>query len=449
MVGETVHVVGAGISGSAAALLEKSLGSEVFVSDDKDRTAVYEVALLLEKHGIRVFTGGHDEAVKINADRVVVSPGVPLKSPVIKQRRSQNIPVIGELELGYRHSKGRISAITATNGKTTTTAFQGEMFRRSGKPSFIAGNIGTPMSKIALETTEDALLSVEVSSFQLDTIVTFKPHVGILLNLTPDHIYHHGGYENYKRAKARLWMNQTSDDFLVYNADDQEVIELCESARSRKVPFSCDGPLEEGAYFDKGIMHFRLRGIVEELQIERSQLSLPGLHNVYNTLAAVTGALLIGVPKEAVMQAVKGFKGLPHRLETVRELNGVLYINDSKCTSVDSGRCALEAQKRPVILIAGGRAKGGGFKSLRKLVEEKVRRLVLIGESAREIDADLGGSTPVSFAEDMEDAVGKASRIAADGDVVLLSPLTASFDMFKDYIHRGETFRRIVMEQEA
>ena len=446
MGGETVHVIGAGISGSAAALLERCLGSDVIVSDDKDLNAVNDVVGILKDEGVRIFSGGHEEALKIDVNRVIVSPGVPLNASVIERRRIQGVSIIGELELGYSHSKGKIAAITATNGKTTTTALLGEMFRRSGKPFFVAGNIGTPLSEVALETTDDALLVVEVSSFQLDTIDKFKPYVGMLLNLTPDHIIHHGGYDNYKRAKARLWLNQDADDFLVYNADDGEVVELCETARSVKIPFSCNHPLSEGSYYADGIMHFCLRGIVEDWQIERSSLNLPGLHNVYNTLAAVTGALLMGVSTEAVLEAVQEFKGLPHRLETIRELNSVLYINDSKCTSVDSGRCALETMERPVILIAGGRAKGGGFKSLRSLVENKVKHLVLIGESAYEIEEDLGGSIPASFAEDMEDAVEKARRTAEPGDVVLLSPLTASFDMFKDYIHRGETFRQVVME---
>ncbi len=414
-------------------------------SDKEDLPELRQAVTEPANSGAQIFLCGHDEALKVKVDLAVVSPGVPLDAPVVTELRRQGVPVIGEVELGWRHSRGRFAAVTGSNGKTTTTALLGEIFAGTGRPAFTCGNIGLPLSEVADRTTDDSLLSVEVSSFQLDTIVDFKPDVAVLLNISPDHLDRHGGLDEYARAKSRLWMNQSRDDWLIYFADDPVVVRLVESSGSGKFPFSLERRFSPGAYLDGEQLVVRLPD-GEEYRLERNKLRPPGRHNAANALAAAGAALLLGVEPEVVTAGVEGFHGVPHRFETVRELEGVVWINDSKATNVDAGLRALEAVGRPVVLIAGGRAKGGGFSGLKTAPAGQVRRMILIGEAAAEIERDLDQFAPIELADTMADAVKRARLAAQPGDAVLLSPLCASFDMFRNFEERGNIFKQLVME---
>ncbi|MDP8229466.1 MAG: UDP-N-acetylmuramoyl-L-alanine--D-glutamate ligase, partial [Candidatus Electryoneaceae bacterium] len=382
-----------------------------------------------------------------------VSPGIPMNAPVIIECRRQSVPVVSELEVGWIYTKGRIVAVTGSNGKSTTTALLAHIFKGTDRPTFCCGNIGLPLSAVADQTTDDSLLAVEVSSYQLATIDRFRPDVGILMNITPDHLQWHGGFDNYKQAKARLWCNQTPHDWMVYFADDPEVMSLIDSIKSHSTPFSIRRELSEGTFLDDNDVIVEIQSGRDYRFVNLKQLiHLPGEHNIANVLAAMTASLLIGVKPTTILQRIGTFTGLPHRLETVREIDGVKWINDSKATSVDAGIVALktvnshEPDHPTIILIAGGQPKGGGFRMIRDIVAGCVKRLVLIGEAADEIERDLGDLVPVEHACDMEDAVIRASRIAANGDIVLLSPLCASFDMYRDFEQRGDIFRRLVRE---
>jgi len=440
------HVIGIGRSGQAAVrlLLHKGWRS-VIASDKMEKCRASEVVSELTNSGAVVFVGGHNSALEAEVDLAVLSPGIPLTAEVVRSLQERKVHIISELELGWRFCKGKIAAITGSNGKTTTTALLGEILSCSGSPSFTCGNIGLPLSEVADRTSDEALLSVEASSFQLMTIEHFRPKVAVLLNLSPDHLDWHGGFEEYAKAKARIWLNQTEDDWLVYFADDPAVVGLIESAGSRLFPFSLKDRLDMGAFlFEDELIGVLPDGI--EFRLPRCELKLPGNHNVANALAALSSALLMGVHPEAVKAGISSFHGYPHRLETVRELNGVIWINDSKATNVDAGLVALEAVDRPIVLIAGGRAKGGGFRDLLKGPVERIKAAILIGEAAFDIQRDLGGDIPVMQAEDIKDAVMIADEIAVSGDAVLLSPLCASFDVFSNYEERGDTFKRLVME---
>ncbi len=439
------HVIGISASGQAAARLLLRHGWNVIASDRIERRQASEVVSELTAEGAIVFVGGHEIALEAEVDLAVLSPGIPLHAEVVKQLRERGIHIISELELGWRFCKGRIAAVTGSNGKTTTTALLGEMMSHSGHPSFTCGNIGLPLSEVADQTSPEALLSVEASSFQLMTTEDFKPDVAVLLNLSPDHLDWHGGFEEYAEAKARIWSNQGEDDWLVYCADDPAVVKLTRSARSGMFPFSLEERFEAGAFSTDGELIAALPD-GSRFSFPRTELNLPGDHNVANALAALSAALLMGISPEAVREGIHGFKGYPHRLETVREKNGVIWINDSKATNVDAGLVALRAVKRPIILIAGGRAKGGGFRSLLKGPVERIKVAILMGEAAGEIRHDLEDEIKTYSAADMAEAVTMADEMAVPGDAVLLSPLCASFDMFRNYGDRGDVFRRLVME---
>ena len=494
---ERAHVVGMGKSGLASAKLLVREGWDVIISDKADieqltkalssQPSVVDCGIIneMDDMDVRVFTGGHDEALREEVDLAVLSPGIPLDAEVVSRLTEAKIPVISELELGWRFCKGRMAAITGSNGKTTTTALLGEIFTQTGNPSITCGNIGRPLSDAALQATDETLLAVEVSSFQLMTIDRFRPDVAVLLNLSADHLDWHGGFDRYAKAKSRLWMNQTEDDWLVYCADDANVSSLVTDARSKLFPYTsrtdCRQPSavdgkdiscqpqrvdsSYGAYIDGDDFRVLLPD-GSEFRQPRTDLKLLGRHNAANALAAISAALLLSVEADAIKRGISGFKGYPHRLEIVRVLNGVTWINDSKATNVDAGIVALEATDKPVILIAGGRAKGGGFKALledtwvprlarksgfngeKKIRSpvDKIKTAILMGEAENEIRRDIGDYVKTIHAEDMEDAVRLAHGLAEKGNTVLLSPLCASFDMFGSYEERGDLFRTLVEE---
>jgi len=437
------HVLGAGISGVAAAEWLLRNGWMVVVTDHQINAQIEAVADKLRAIGAEVILGGHEGALAMPAQLCIVSPGMSPNAPAVQERRRQGSEVIGELELGWRSAKGTIAAVTGANGKSTTTALIGSIFEQTGRPTFTVGNIGIPLISVAEETKSDALIALEVSSYQLETINSFHPKIGVFLNLTPDHIERHGSFEGYGLAKSRLWQNQTSEDHLIFNADDAVVVGLVGRANSKKTPFSTLGPVTQGAWIEDNNFMFRLPGL--EFSIPRSKSQLPGRHNISNVLAAGLAGLLAGVTPEQVEAGIEKFSGLPHRLEKVRELHGVAYINDSKATNCDAGKWALEATPAPVILLAGGKPKGGGFRSIRSEVEGRVKRLILFGQAAEEIKADLGDLAEVEMVKNIEEAIKAAHAAATRGDSVLLSPLCASFDQFRNFEERGDRFRCLVM----
>ncbi len=443
---QSAHVVGMARSGIAAAemLLEEKWS--VVLSDVSETELMKRSASELRTKGAAVFIGGHQEALRIPVDIAVVSPGIPPDAPVLQELKMLNIPIISEIELGWRHLNGTLAAVTGSNGKSTTVALLGKIFECSGRNSFTCGNIGLPLTSVVRETDDQSLIALEVSSYQLENIKSFKPDIAAILNYSLDHIEWHGSENAYKQAKMRLWENQDVNDTLVYNIDDEVVhymITTVSTPRSQIYPFSTRLDLAEGASLFNNNMVFRLPNI-EETHIPTNEMRIQGMHNVENALAACSMAFLFGIQVDTILQGLNEFRGLPHRLELISELNGVQWINDSKATNVDAGIIALKAMSNPVILLAGGRAKGGGFEKILSQVKRIVKEVVVFGEASKEIEEDLKGHVSVQQAANLETAVDIAAHDAEMNDVVLLTPLCASFDQFDNFEHRGDVFRVLV-----
>jgi UDP-N-acetylmuramoylalanine--D-glutamate ligase len=348
-----------------------------------------------------------------------------------------------EVELAYRLTPARFLAVTGTNGKSTTTSLLGAMVESAGIPHVVAGNIGTALCEVVPALTAAHWVVAELSSFQLETTVAFRPHVAILLNLAPDHLDRYDAVGDYYAAKARIFLNQTPEDFAVLNADDPLVLECARGIRSRVCLFSRLRTVGDGAFLRGSRLVVRRGGRTEPV-CETAAIRIQGVHNAENSLAAAAAAAAIGVPAEAIASALAGFPGLPHRLELVAEVGGVRYVNDSKGTNVAAVVRSLEGYAGGLILIAGGKDKGGDFTPLRPLVQTRVKTMILLGQARAKIRAHLDGACPMEDAASLEAAVERASRIAVPGDTVLLSPACASFDMFRDFEERGEMFRRAV-----
>jgi UDP-N-acetylmuramoylalanine--D-glutamate ligase len=431
----------------AAALLLAGAGARVFLTDRGDVDA--ERRTVLGEAGVELEAGGHTPSA-LEADWLVISPGVPDSAPLIRDALGRGLPVYSEIEVASWFCRAPIVAVTGSNGKTTTTSLLGYLFRHAGRSVHVAGNIGHPFSDVAAQARPEDVVVLEISSFQLDHIDTFRPRVAVLLNITPDHLDRYGyRFEAYAESKFRLFENLDEGDALVFNHDDprvrSRVDQVPSSRRFARLPFSQEEELAVGAY-TRG-PHLVLRNRQEEIVLmEKGELALPGRHNVYNSLAAAMAARAMEVTPERIRESLASFEGVPHRLEFVREFEGVHYVNDSKATNVNAVWYALESMVRPVVLIAGGRDKGNDYGSIRVLVKEKVRAVVAIGESAETVLRELGAIVPSSLrAGSMADAVDQARRLAHPGDTVLLSPACASFDMFKNYEERGDLFRAHVM----
>lgn len=443
--GLRVTVMGMARSGIAAAGLLRSRGAEVLVSEHKPRK---DLGTALEDLGpqIEVETGGHRRESFLRADLVVVSPGIPWSHPLLEETRGKGIRVIGELELAYCLSPAPLLAITGTNGKSTTTCLLGEMLRHGGKRVIVAGNIGYPLSQALLDSASSApdYLVAEVSSFQLEGVEHFQPHLSLILNLTPDHLDRHGGMAEYARLKQRIYARQCPGDSLILNRDDPIVRDWGGEGPMRRLFFSRWTEVAEGAFLRGKEMIFRSEG-KEEAIASLEDLQIPGAHNQENALAALAAASLCGVEAVSIREALSAFQGLEHRMELVRELKGVRFIDDSKGTNLGAVIKSLEGMEAPVILLAGGRAKGGDFTPLRGLVREKVKELFLFGEARQQLRSSLEGSASITEVAHLEEAVLSAWEMACPGDVVLLSPGCASFDQFANYAERGRRFREIVM----
>jgi len=449
--GKKVTVVGLARSGVAAANLLESIGAHVTVADAKDREALTGILPRLKSDRIAVNVGQGYEDALAHADLVVISPGVPTELPSLARVRKRGVQVIGELELASRFLNAPILAVTGTNGKSTTVTLTGLLLKESGKHVFVGGNLGTPLSEAALTTlcngSQPASYDyavVEVSSFQLETIETFRPWVAALLNITPDHLDRYPSLDPYVAAKARIFENQGQEDYALLNLDDERVRGYRDRTKARVLGFSRMQPLtRDGAVVEHGQLVVSINGRREAI-CRLEEIRIPGAHNVMNALAAVTIGALCGCPAELMRRVLMTFPGLEHALELVRERQGVQYINDSKGTNVDATLKALDSLSRPIVLIAGGKDKGADFSKLRGPVGRRVKKVVLIGEAAGRIREALGDACPILDAPTLRDAVEIAAREARSGDVVLLSPACASFDMFADYQDRGRQFKALV-----
>jgi UDP-N-acetylmuramoylalanine--D-glutamate ligase len=444
LAGRRVTVVGLARSGIAAIRLLRETGAIVTGSDVKALAALGREVAALRDAGVRLVTNGDAHRAFEGAALVVVSPGVPLDSPQLAPARAAGLPIIGELELGWRAMEAEAIAITGTNGKTTTTALTGALLAEQPRPVLVAGNIGTPLAAHALTFPRDGLVVAEVSSFQLESIDAFQPRVAVVLNVTPDHLDRHGSFDAYVDAKARIFRNQAPTDCAVLNADDPAAAALAPRTRARVIWFSRRRPLDPGVFVHDGWVAARLNGHVEAI-CPLAEMQLRGQHNVENVLAATACALWRGLGAAAIRRAIGRFRAVEHRIEFVRDLRGVQFYNDSKGTNVASTIKALESFPERVVLIAGGKGKGQDFAPLAEAARGRVNHAVVIGEDGPKIAAALGAiRITVSAAATMQAAIDAARVQARPGDVVLLSPACASFDMFDNYEHRGDVFKRLV-----
>ena len=444
--GKKCLVVGAGRSGIASSsflLRKKALVTLTDINPDGEN----ELLNQLRKSGLKTIFGHYPSVTKENFDLLIVSPGVPSDIPPTVSARLLGILVLGELELAYRFAKSPLVAITGTNGKTTTTSLIGEIFKAAGVNTMVGGNIGLPLINAVDEYGSQDMLVVEVSSFQLETVEHFNPKAAVVLNISPDHLDRHGSMTNYIAIKERIFARQEADDFTILNYDDSQTRAMAKHTNGKVTFFSQKCNLDEGILVREGIITIRCNKIDTDI-LPVSQLSIPGAHNLENALAATAAAYVLGVDIKALKKALKAFPGVEHRLKAVAEKKGVLYVNDSKGTNPDASIKALESYDRPIILIAGGRNKGSDFTKFAQLIKKKVRLLVVLGECATEIEqaAHKEGFLNILRAPDFHAAVFAAHKAAQPGDVVLLSPACASWDMFKNYEERGDLFKKIVAE---
>jgi UDP-N-acetylmuramoylalanine--D-glutamate ligase len=438
-----VLVVGLGKSGVASALFLKDRGARVTVSDTKTSDQLRDEIPVLLDHGIAVETGGHGERTFRGQDLIVVSPGVPVDAPPLVQARSLGEPVIGEIELAAQNLSGPIVAITGSNGKTTTTTLTGEILAAGGLPVAVGGNIGTPAISLVAESGQNTVIVLEVSSFQLETIQTFRAKVAVILNITPDHLDRHRTFPTYVDAKARIFENQQADDFAVLNQDDPTCHTLGERTRAQVFWFSRKQEVQKGAWVHDGKILFRDADGQREIMLV-SEVPLKGAHNVENVLAGVCAGALMGCEPAKIRKAIQDFKAVEHRLEYVATINGVEYFNDSKATNVDATIKALESFPKNIHLILGGKDKGSDYTVLNELLRERVKRVYTIGAAADKIESHIKSATEIVHAETLDNAIRRAAAVAQSGDIVLLAPACASFDQFQSYNHRGRVFKEVV-----
>ncbi|MFA6147503.1 MAG: UDP-N-acetylmuramoyl-L-alanine--D-glutamate ligase [bacterium] len=440
--GKQVIVAGAGRSGLLAARLLAGEGARVALRDDRSRADV--VASLGEPipAGVDFLRGMPGEGEVKESALLVVSPGVPRERLPLESLAAAGVPVWGELELGFRRFRGKVAAITGTNGKSTVTTLVGGMASRAFPRVFVGGNLGTPFVAAAGDPCDWGV--VEVSSFQLESIASFRPRVAALLNLTEDHRDRYAAKEAYFEAKMAIFRNQGPSDTAVVNADDPEVTARLGSIRARILPFSVSRTLEEGVFLSGEDMVFRTAS--GEERYPRGVLKIPGLQNVENALAAIAVARSMEIPPPAVHAELARFPGLPHRVEFVRSVAGVSYYNDSKGTNVGAVLAALGGFPEPVVLIAGGKDKGVDFRPLRDALGRKARAVVLLGEASGRMSRELAGAAPITVAGTLSQAVRAAAEAAREGDAVVFSPACSSFDMFRNFEERGEAFRKAVEE---
>ena len=453
--GKKTVVVGLGKTGMSAAAFLIKRGAQVTVSDSSEDKNLEYTARKLQAIGVNVELGAHDSTTFQNADLIVLSPGVPCTIEPVARAVERGVPVIGEIELASRFIKEPIVAISGTNGKTTVTTLVGKMLEESGLKVFVGGNIGNPLIDYVDSKNKAEIIVVEISSFQLDTIDTFRPGISVLLNITEDHLDRYDDFNAYVKSKGRIFGNQKGGDICIFNASDNHIRPMAENIRCRKIPFSDEKHLQGYKEYAK-ILNDRIDFNVEKslagsdlpfagnFSLYFSEIGIPGRHNIENVAAASLASLVAGGNTAGIRAALKNFRGLPHRIEYVDTINGTEYYDDSKATTVDSVAKALEVFNKPVILIMGGRNKGSNFSLLKNTVIKHVKKMIVMGEAREEIITSLGNIVETDSAGSMEDSVNLAYGSARPGDVVLLSPACSSFDMFESYSHRGEFFCKAV-----
>lgn len=439
-------ILGGGESGVGTAILGKEKGWEVFLSDRGALKPAYRE--VLEKEGIEYEEGQHTEDKILSADVIMKSPGIPDKVALVQKAAALGIPIISEIEFAAQYTNSLIVGITGSNGKTTTTMLTHHIFKEAGLEVGLGGNIGYSFAEL-VATTNPPYYVLEISSFQLDGIKDFAPHIAVLLNITPDHLDRYNyQFENYIASKFRIAMNQTEDDYLIYDADDPVIAEYLVShpVKSTLIPFSIEKELPYGAFLKDNKIYIMLeQQIAEVTEIEVEELSLRGKHNVKNTMAAAVAARLVNIRNASLRESLKGFRGADHRLEEVKVINEVTYINDSKATNVNSVYYALDTIKTPIVWIVGGQDKGNDYSALLPYVHEKVKAIVCLGvDNTPILQTFYSVIDNIVETRSMTDAVQAAQRFATAGDTVLLSPACASFDLFKSYEDRGDQFKAAV-----
>ena len=442
-----VLVFGSGISGVGAVHLLELQGADVILYDGNDKLKEEDVREKLDKDSkAEIILGEFPEKLLDSLELIVLSPGVPTDLPVVEKMRAHHIEIIGEIELAYAFGKGDVLAITGTNGKTTTTSLLGEIMKYYKEKAFVVGNIGNPYTVIADQTDDDTVIVAEMSSFQLETIATFRPKVSAILNFTPDHLNRHHTMEAYVAAKKNIAINQGEDDFCVLNYEDPLTREFGQQLKTQVFYFSSKRSLDQGIYLkDKKIIYQEENKQAIEL-CHVGELQILGSHNYENVMAASAMALLYGVPVKIVQDTIKAFKGVEHRIEYVAEKGGVVYYNDSKGTNPDAAIRGIQAMNRPTVLIGGGYDKNSEYTEWIRSFDGKVKKLILIGATKEKIaaDAEKCGFTDYVFADTFEEAMEKAVEFAEEGDAVLLSPACASWGMFPNYEVRGDRFKELV-----
>lgn len=443
LLNKKIAVIGAARSGIAVSFFLSQKGNKVLLSDIKTPDSHQELEKKLDAAGISWEWNGHSERV-FDCELLVVSPGVPSNVPVLVKAIEQNLPVISEIEVGSLFFQKPIVAITGTNGKTTTTALTGHLFETAGKTPIVAGNIGIAFTGTSDHWDSASHAVLEASSFQLDHIDRFHPEVSMILNITPDHLDRYKTFNHYARSKFRVTENQTEKDVFIYNADDDIITPYLNEVKAQKWPFSVKKPLHFGAWLETGNLVVQMNG-EKETVLRADELIIPGIHNVSNALAGILAAKSQGIPSEKIAEGLKSFRGVEHRIEFIRELDGVKYYNDSKATNVDSVKVALQSFNQPIVLIAGGREHGNVYKDMGDLLKKHVRLVIAIGETAEKVQRDMHPFVKViPGSMDLGFAVNLARKEAAKGEIVLLSPACKSFDMFTDFEDRGRQFKNLV-----
>jgi len=430
-------VVGLGKTGRDTVNFLLNKGAQVRVSDSSPISKIQAIVNELESRGVEVESGSHTDETFLWAETIVLSPGVPFGIPQVKKAMAEAIEVISELELAWRFIDTPIIAITGSNGKTTTSTLIARILERNGKRVFLGANIGTPLIQIAEESDKFDVLVLELSSFQLQGIKNFRPYIALVLNITPNHLDHHESFDEYVESKMKIYSNQTAEDWFVYNKEDEAIKGYLPKVNSQKVPFSKDNAAD-GVSYNGSEITFR------EYNYDIGSIKLLGLHNIENIMAAIAGTVILGCDPVLIQEEINSFEPLEHRNEYVGKLFGAKVYNDSKSTSPAATARALESLPQPIILIAGGKDKGVSFKPLKKLVKEKVRLMVLIGESKLKMKEELGDSVPSELADTLKEALDITFQNIKPEDNVLFSPACSSFDMFNSYEDRGMKFKQIV-----
>jgi UDP-N-acetylmuramoylalanine--D-glutamate ligase len=441
--GKKVVVVGLGRTGESVADFLLEHGARVTISEKRTAGEMGPAVEAWRSRGAVVECGGHDPAAFLAADLIVPSPGVP-KLPAVQAAREKGVPVLAEIELAYRFLRGSLIGITGTNGKSTTATLTHKILAEGGRKAFLTGNIGVPLLSFVRDSRPDHLYVIEISSFQLEYIERFKVHIAVLLNVSQNHLDWHGSFEEYWDAKKKLVERLGRDDWAVLNRDDARVWALAGSGPFGTLGFSRTGTVERGACVVGSTIVLRDGAAPEEPLLPLGEIPLFGAHNRDNVMAAALVGRLLGVPAESMRRSIGGFHGLEHRLEPVRTVRGVEFVNDSKATTVDAASKAVESFDRPIVLILGGKDKGSDFRPLRGVLAGRVKTVVLVGSAKDKIRAALEGTVPLLEARDYAEVVDLAFGAAAPGDVVVLAPACTSWDMFKSFEERGETFKREV-----